>query len=286
MLVKMQSSKRRTPFWKAACLATSFSLTMAPALAQAQTGIGNASKVVNQVEGSLQANVRTIATQDDVFQNEVVKTASESATQLIFKDETQLTIGPESEVTLDTFVYDSNPDKGRLVINQTVGTLRFVSGAFSDKNYEVRTPTATIGIRGTAFTVVVAANGATTVSVEAGVVSVTNVAGVTQSVSVNPGLSSTVSTPTAPPTPPGPPPPAVQTQVAQMDATVAKAPGGPAGSQAAAGTAGGGLTAGAIAAGLAIAAAVAAVAAAASYDSTAATSTTSTTSTSGTTATQ
>ena len=167
-------------------MVTSFSLAMAPALAQAQTGIGNASKVVNQVEGALQANVRTIATQDDVFQNEVIKTAAESATQLIFKDETQLTVGPDSEVTLDTFVYDSNPDKGRLVINQTVGTLRFVSGAFSDRGYEVRTPTATIGIRGTAFTVVVAANGATTVSVEAGVVSVTNVVGATQSVSVNP----------------------------------------------------------------------------------------------------
>ena len=95
---------------------------------------------MNQVEGSLQANVRTIATQDDVFQNEVVKTASESATQLIFKDETQLAIGPESEVTLDTFIYDSNPDKGRLVINQTVGTLRFVSGAFFDKMRFVRRP--------------------------------------------------------------------------------------------------------------------------------------------------
>jgi len=116
---------------------------MAPALAQAQTRIGNASKAVDQVKGSPQENVRTIATQDDVFQNEVVKTASESATQLIFKDETRLTIGPESKVTLDTFVYDSSPDKGRLVINQTVGTLRFVSGAFSDKNYGVRTLTAT-----------------------------------------------------------------------------------------------------------------------------------------------
>jgi len=187
-------------------------------------------------------------------------------------------------VTLDTFVYNSNPDKGRLVINQTVGTLRFVSGAFSNRGYEVRTPTATIGIRGTVFTVVVAVNGATTVSVEAGVVSMTNVAGATQSVSVNPGLSSTVSTPTAPPTPPGPPPPAVQTQIAQMDATVAKAPGGPAGSQAATGAAGGGVIAGAVAAGLAIAAAVAvAVAVAANDESvTAATSTTSTTSTTAT----
>jgi len=61
MLVSMQSSKGRTPFWKAACLVTSFGLAMAPALAQAQTGIGNASKVVNQVEGALQSNVRTIA---------------------------------------------------------------------------------------------------------------------------------------------------------------------------------------------------------------------------------
>jgi len=86
MLVSMQSSKGRTPFWKAACLVTSFGLAMAPALAQAQTGIGNASKVVNQVEGALQSNVRTIAFKDDVFQNEVIKTAKESATELTFKD--------------------------------------------------------------------------------------------------------------------------------------------------------------------------------------------------------
>lgn len=96
MLMNLQSSKGRSPFWKAACWVTSFSLALTPTLAQAQTGVGNAAKVVNQVEGALQANVRSIAVQDDVFQNEVIKTAAESATQLIFKDETQLTIGPDS----------------------------------------------------------------------------------------------------------------------------------------------------------------------------------------------
>ncbi len=61
MLIKMQSSKSRTPFWKAACWAASVSLALTPTLAQAQTGIGNTSKVVNQVEGALQSNVRSIS---------------------------------------------------------------------------------------------------------------------------------------------------------------------------------------------------------------------------------
>ena len=88
MLIQMQSSSGRTALWKAACWAASMSLALTPALAQAQTGIGNASKVVNQVEGAPQSNVRSISVQDDVFQNEVIKTAGESATELVFKDET------------------------------------------------------------------------------------------------------------------------------------------------------------------------------------------------------
>jgi hypothetical protein len=151
---------------------------LSPIAANAQTAIGNATKVVRQVQGTLANNVRVLKTQDDVVQNEVIKTAADSASELVFRDDTTLTIGPNAEVTLDTFVFDPGPTKGKVIINQTIGTIRFVSGKLAKQVYEIRTPTATIGIRGTVFTVTVAANGATTVSVTQGAVAVTNAAGV------------------------------------------------------------------------------------------------------------
>ena len=177
-----------------------------PVVANAQTAIGSATKVVRQVQGTLANNVRTLKTQDDVLQNEIIKTAADSASEMVFKDDTTLTIGPNAEVVLDTFVFDPDPAKGKIIINQTIGTIRFVSGKLAQQAYEIRTPTATIGIRGTVFTVTVAANGTTTVSVTQGTVAVTNAAGVSQS--VGSGFSSTVSP--APPggTPPPPSPPA------------------------------------------------------------------------------
>ena len=158
-----------------------------------------------------------------MLQNEVIKTAADSASELVFRDDTTLTIGPNAEVTLDTFVFDPDPTKGKVIINQTIGTIRFVSGKLAKQVYEIRTPTATIGIRGTVFTVTVAANGATTVSVTQGAVAVTNAAGVSQT--VGSGFSSSVSPAPAggtppPPTPPGPPPANVVASVNQMNATV------------------------------------------------------------------
>ncbi len=269
---------------RAITVALSMLLAFAPTLTVAQTAIGNTSKVVNQVEAAAATAVRRLAPRDGVFQAEVIKTSARSATELVFRDETTITIGPEAQVTLDTFVFDPDPAKAKVVVRQSIGALRFVSGKSASLAYEIRTPTATIGVRGTVFTVVVAANGLTTVSVEAGVVAVSNVAGVTQT--VGPGLSSSVS-PAAPgaaappPSPPGPPPPTAVAQVNQLNTTIAQAPGTAAGTGAAetAGGFGAGIGAGTIAAGLAIAAALAAVisAATASDDNPSTTSTTDTT---------
>ena len=155
----------------------------------AQTGVGSAGKVVNQVSGALQSKVRKIALKDEVYNNEKISTGSESATEIVFKDETTLTIGPDSDVTLDNFVYKPGPVSGSLIVTMSKGVMRFATGKLSKTSYLVKTPTATIGIRGTIFTVHVAANGATTVTVQAGAVSVSNAVGVTQSVGVGQSTS-------------------------------------------------------------------------------------------------
>ncbi len=117
-----------------------------PAAAQTPD-IGVAASVVNKVDGSLGPQTRTLAIGDKVFTNEVIRTGSDSKGQLLFRDETSLAIGPDSEVTLDKFVY--NPNGGSLTLNATKGVFRFISGSLPKQSYEIKTPSATVGVRGT-----------------------------------------------------------------------------------------------------------------------------------------
>jgi hypothetical protein len=121
------------------------------ASAQNAAKIGVASAVKNRVEGSTGGGARPLAAGSSVFAREVVRTGDESTAQLLFLDETSLSIGPQSEVTLDRFVFDPNRGAGNVVINATRGAFRFVSGSQQPSSYQIRTPVATIGVRGTIF---------------------------------------------------------------------------------------------------------------------------------------
>lgn len=223
----------------------------------AQTLVGQADKVVNSVVGKLQDRQRELVKADSVYQNEAINTAGQSATEVTFRDSTKLTVGPNSSVVLDSFVFDPDPTRSRMALSMTKGVLRFTSGTMPSQAYSLRTPTALIGVRGTIFTVVVAADGLTTLTVEQGVATLSNLAGAAQTVTT--GQASSVAT-GAPPTPPGAPPAAANTAVGQMDTVMAQAPGGPAGTQAASQGIGGiGVVGGAV--GLAALVAIAVVAA-------------------------
>jgi hypothetical protein len=114
-----------------------------------QITIGNTRVVVRTVIGTFEGDLRVLALEDDVYHNELIETEQESATKLIFLDETTLTLGPESSVVLDRFVFDPDPSKGSLVMTATKGIFRFASGKMPKNAYRLHTPAATIGIRGT-----------------------------------------------------------------------------------------------------------------------------------------
>ena len=130
-------------------LATAFGL--GGALAQGTGKIGVASAVSNRVESVVGGGARPLSVGGDVFARQMVRTGEASAAQLLFLDETSLSIGPSSEVTLDRFVYDPNRGSGNVVLNATRGAFRFVSGSQQPSSYQIRTPVATIGVRGTIF---------------------------------------------------------------------------------------------------------------------------------------
>jgi hypothetical protein len=119
----------------------------------------------------------------------VVSTGVGSATKLVFRDGTELTLGENADVTLDEFVYDSGA-KSSFVLNVTKGALRFVSGDLPSSAYKIKTPVATLGIRGTDIEILVSRTGLTRLFVRQGMAVMGN--GFGRSVLIPRGFSSVV----------------------------------------------------------------------------------------------
>lgn len=127
-------------------------LSQHTALAQSNDArIGAAAAVRNEVTAARTSGQhQPLARGNSVYQNQTVRTGADSVAQLLFSDQTTLSIGQRSEVTLDRYVYDpANRSGGGASVAMTRGALRFVSGSQDPRNYQVRTPVATIGVRGT-----------------------------------------------------------------------------------------------------------------------------------------
>ncbi len=108
------------------------------------------------------ASERILRVGIDVQASERVTTKADDRAHVVFLDGTSLTIGPNSVLVIDKYVYDPDRKTGDIALSTTRGVFRFVGGAIS-KNSEVtvKTPSATIGIRGGIVQFVVAENGAT-----------------------------------------------------------------------------------------------------------------------------
>jgi FecR protein len=117
--------------------------------AAAAQKIGVTSAARNQVQGIIGGGTRALSAGSEIFSNEVVRTGEESLAQLLFLDETSLSVGARSEVKLDRFVYNPDRKTGNVVLKASRGAFRFVSGSQNPSNYTIKTPLATIGVRGT-----------------------------------------------------------------------------------------------------------------------------------------
>jgi len=182
--------------------------------------IGGADQVINLVEGTVELTTTKIEIRDEIYQDQLIKTGPDGATEISFLDETTITIGPDSELTLDKFVFNPEPGQGAVVVTLSTGVIRFFSGKLPKEAYLIKTPTATMGVRGTTFDLVVDQIGETTVAVSEGEVVLANLAG--ESIVIPAGLSSTVEPPGSqgtqnPPSALAPAPDVFQERVGQMD---------------------------------------------------------------------
>ena len=117
-----------------------------PALAQQ---VGVTSVAVGEPHGTPPAqSERILRVGIDVeCASERIVTRANDRAHLVFLDGSALTIGPDSNLVIDRFVYDPSTQTGDLAMSATRGVFRFVGGAISSKGaVVVTTPTASIGI--------------------------------------------------------------------------------------------------------------------------------------------
>lgn len=125
--------------------ATAFSFAAAGAQADS---IGDVVSVVPAANYRRGGAVRELLLNDLVEQNDRVITVGDGSAYIHFIDGTVLTVGVNSEVVLDKFIFDG--DRAKTATVQLVrGTLRFVTGISDHRAYQIQTPVATIGVRGT-----------------------------------------------------------------------------------------------------------------------------------------
>jgi len=101
-----------------------------------------------------------------IFFGDTIISKSKSNAQILFLDQTVLTLGEETELTIDEFVYDPNSQDGSFVSTVKTGTVKFITGQISKKNpdnLEVKVPAGTLGARGTEFIVLSESNNESTV---------------------------------------------------------------------------------------------------------------------------
>src|SRR6516225_243691 len=94
-------------------------LAVTSTTANAQTRVGTANSVQPEASGSVAG---TLSACSGVHANETVRTGSSGRAGLQFHDQSNLSVGPSSQVRLDKFVYDPNKGTGSTVIEATRGT--------------------------------------------------------------------------------------------------------------------------------------------------------------------
>jgi len=101
----------------------------------------------------------------EILSYDTVKTG-QGKTSIQFVDDTRVDVTAHSKLLIDEFVYDPNNKTGKLSIKAASGTVRYASGQIaknSQQNVKIETPTATIGVRGTDFTMTIDELGGSTI---------------------------------------------------------------------------------------------------------------------------
>jgi len=109
---------------------------------------------------------RVLESGKPVYLRDHVTTDAAGRMQVLLLDQTVFTLGPNSDMVLDEFVYDPATDAGKVTARVAKGVFRFVTGKVARKdpaNMKIDLPVGTIGIRGTIGAAQVSDQGSTVI---------------------------------------------------------------------------------------------------------------------------
>ena len=139
----------------AAVLMALLASTMLPATALADdVGVIKTSKGTAAIERGGQRLPTAVGTK--VREGDVVTTGANGSVGITFGDNTLLSVGPDSSLSIDRYAFDATTHKGAFETSLNRGTLAAVSGKIAKQSpdaMKVRTPAAVLGVRGTEFVV-------------------------------------------------------------------------------------------------------------------------------------
>ena len=142
------------------CVAASLTLGLAALLAFAGAAWANDIGQVKTVKGGVtveRAGKREAATVGYKLRaTDVVRTPADGAVGITMTDNSLLSAGPNSELVLERYAFDTTTHAGRFDSTLNKGTLAVVSGKIAKQSPDamtVKTPSAILGVRGTEFVV-------------------------------------------------------------------------------------------------------------------------------------
>ena len=129
------------------------SICLLPLLAgEALAATAGVTAAVNQNAKSIPPGgaVRTIVLGDNVVQDETIETDAGGLVQILLADGTTFTVGPNSSLVIDRFVYDPDANTAEVAASLGRGVFRFIGGRTSktEGGVTLNTPVGTVGIRG------------------------------------------------------------------------------------------------------------------------------------------
>ena len=133
-------------------LATSVFLLLFASTASAAEFVGFVKSLGGQATVLRDGEVKEAAVGMEIKEGDIVKTDADGSAGLIFSDDTIITMGPRTEFVVEGYLFE--PLEGRLAFVAKIlrGTISYLSGQIeklSPGTVQLKTPAATIGVRGT-----------------------------------------------------------------------------------------------------------------------------------------
>ena len=151
-------SKKRLLFFTFVAIMLTVTSSLAMAFEEGKDGIGFYSAVAGHVSvtHSGEARVFPVKLHDQVLFKDVIETHNESRTKAFFQDDSILTVGENSRVEINEYIYNPEDNVRRAIVKLMQGQVRaLVSKVFkaNGSRFEVHTPSAVAAARGTYFAV-------------------------------------------------------------------------------------------------------------------------------------